>query len=194
MASIFSNYIDTAGTLPAKTQKSMEWFRNQAQKFRTINTQKLISLSKENFRSQVFIGRMYLFAYDPKHKDSLPYYDRFPLVFPFDRNSNGFTGINLHYLPIQLRAKLMDNLYELVSDDNYDANTRLRLSYNILHSLSKVKYFKPCVKHYLNSQVDSRFILIEPSEWQSALFLPLQQFKKARVSEVYKDSRKTING
>lgn len=137
---------------------------------------------------------MYLFAYDPKHKDSLPYYDRFPLVFPFDRNSNGFTGINLHYLPIQLRAKLMDNLYELVSDDNYDANTRLRLSYNILHSLSKVKYFKPCVKHYLNSQVDSRFILIEPSEWQSALFLPLQQFKKARVSEVYKDSRKTING
>jgi len=194
MASIFTKYIDTQGALPARSQQSMEWFRNQAQKFRTVNTQKLISLSKENFRSQVFIGRMYLFAYDPKHKDKLPYYDRFPLVFPFDRDSNGFKAINLHYLPVQLRAKLMDNLYELVSDDNYDANTRLRLSYNILHSLSKIKYFKPCVKHYLNSQVDSRFILIEPSEWQSALFLPLQQFKKAKVSEVYKDSRKTING
>jgi hypothetical protein len=194
MANIFTDYIDTQGELPARTQKSMIWFRDQAQKFRNINTQKLISLSKDNFKSQVVIGRMYLFAYDPKHKATLPYYDRFPLIFPFDRDSNGFTGINLHYLPVQLRARLMDALYELVSDDNYDSNTRLRLNYNILHSLSRIKYFKPCVKRYLNNQVDSRFILIEPSEWQSALFLPLQQFRKAKVSEVYAHSRKIING
>ena len=39
------------------------------------------------------IGKMYFYFYDPKTKDSLPYYDRFPLVIPIERYSDGFLEI-----------------------------------------------------------------------------------------------------
>ena len=35
-------------------------------------------------RSTPDIGGFYLYQYDPKWKDKLPWYDIFPLVFPFD--------------------------------------------------------------------------------------------------------------
>lgn len=193
MATIFSNILKQPGD-EAKTEKSKVWFREQAQKIRSVDTQKLIVKSRENARSRVLVGQMYLFAYDPKHKDTLPYYDRFPLVFPFKKDNTGMYGINMHYLPPILRAKLMDNLYDLVNNDNYDETTRLKLSYRMLESAAKFRYFKPCVKHYLNNQIDSRFIFIHPDEWEIALFLPLHKFRKARPSQVYKDSRNAITG
>lgn len=196
MANVISSFLNLASApvSNAKTDTAKQWFRDQAQKIRTVDTQKLLASSKENARSAVTPGRMYLFAYDPKHKNTLPYYDRYPLIFPIKRVSNGIIGINMHYLPLVLRAKLMDNLYDLINNDSFDDTTKLRLSYNILNSAAKFKYFKPCIKHYLNNQIDSRFIYIPPSEWEIALFLPLHRFKNATVSEVYKDSRNMISG
>lgn len=193
MANIFTNLLQRPDD-QAMTEKSKAWFREQAQKIRSLDTQKLIVKSKENARSRVLVGQMYLFAYDPKHKDTLPYYDRFPLIFPFKKDNKGMYGINMHYLPPIMRAKLMDGLYDLVNNDNYDETTRLKLSYRILNSVTKFRYFKPCVKHYLNNQIDSRLIFIHPDEWEIALFLPLHRFIKARPSQVYKESRNIISG
>jgi hypothetical protein len=137
-------------------------------------------------------GIMNLFGYDPKHKETLPYYDRFPLIFPFKRVKGGFLGINLHYLPLPLRAKLMDGLYSLANNRNYDEKTKLKISYDILNGASKYKYFKPCIKHYLTPHIRSRFVEIYSSEWDIALFLPTERFVGASKSSVYSDSRKKI--
>jgi hypothetical protein len=101
-------------------------------------------------------------------------------------------GINMHYLPHVLRAKLMDSLYDIASNDKYDETTKLRISYNVLNSAAKYKWFKPCIKHYLTSQVRSRFIYVYPAEWDIALFLPLERFDGATKSQVWKDSKKLI--
>lgn len=194
MASIFSNLVTGNNPYPARSEKSLLWFKNQASKIRGLDPQKVLIGAKENARARVLTGQMYLFSYEPKFKDKLPYYDRFPLVFPFKKLNDGFLGINLHYLPMQLRAKLMDGLYDLVNNDNYDETTRLRVSYNILSRLSTLRYFKPCVKHYLNNQMNSRFIYIPPDEWQIAIFLPIHRFKNANPSVVHKDSRDQIIG
>lgn len=196
MANIISKFLNlsTGANSNARTDQARQWFKDQAQKIRTVDTQKLLVKSRENARNNVLTGQMYLFAYDPKHKDTLPYYDRFPLIFPIKRVPGGILGINMHYLPIVLRAKLMDNLYDLVNNDSFDETTRLKLSYNILNSAAKFRYFKPCIKHYLNNQIDSRFIYIPPEEWEIALFLPLHKFKNATAAEVYKDSRNKISG
>jgi hypothetical protein len=135
---------------------------------------------------------MYLFNYDAKHKDTLPYFDRFPLVFPFKKVKGGFYGINLHYLPLQYRARLMDALYDVTNNNRYDETTRLRISYDILNQASRFRYFKPCVKHYLTSQLRSRFLYIYPSEWDIALFLPLERFQGASKATVFKDSRQAL--
>ena len=62
-----------------------------------MSRQTLLSDSDRR-RSRPTIDRMYCYAYDPKYGDKLPYYDEFPLIFMVRPESNGFIGINLHYV------------------------------------------------------------------------------------------------
>ena len=186
------------GQIPARTQNAREWYRDAARRTGALQPAKLVKSDPERGRSQIRVGDMYLYHYDPKYKKTLPYYDRFPLVFPFKKVPKGWLGINMHYLPLQLRAKLMDNLYDLASNRKYDETTRLRLNYEVLNGAAKFRLFKPTIHRYLISQVESRMIYINPSEWDIALFLPLERFyeNKGRIKkgQVYKDSRQMIRG
>jgi hypothetical protein len=179
-----------AGEIPARTQQSRDWFRNEAEKV-TVSPSSLVRTSDNIIRSNE-PGRMVLFQYDPKHKKTLPYYDTFPLIFNVGPAEGGFYGINMHYLPLRERAMLMDSLYSLTTDKRYDSNTKLKIAYDVLKSSSRFKLFRPCFKHYLSSFVKSRKILIEPVEWDIALFLPLQRFKKADADKVYEDSLRKV--
>lgn len=170
---------------------SRDWFRERAREVSTVNVSRIISSNQSQQRAIVQPGFMYLFNYDPKYKETLPYYDRYPLVFPFTVEQDGFTGINMHYLPHLLRARLMDALYNLSSNQNFDEKTKLRMSYNILNSASRYKYFKPCVKRYLYSHLRSRFLLIPSNEWDIALFLPLERFTTNKAN-VFRDSNAVI--
>ena len=135
---------------------------------------------------------MYGFAYDPKWKKELPYYDQFPLIFPVEFHADGFTAINFHYLPHILRARLMDALYTTVNNKVYDATTKVRISYDILKGVSKFRLFKPTLKKYLRNHIRSNFFQIASNEWDIALFLPTENFKKASKDQVWADSRKKI--
>ena len=195
MAVIFDDILSKgirAGKVPAREQQSRTWYRDTANKFKTVNERNLMKGDTDRLRSQPKIGHMYMFYYDAKHKETLPYFDRFPMIFPYKKVKGGFMGINLHYLPHILRAKLMDSLYDISSNDLYDETTKLRMRYNILSSASKYKWFKPCIKHYLTTQVRSRFLYVYPAEWDIALFLPLERFSGASKSKVWSDSKKLI--
>ncbi len=178
--------------MPARTDAAREWYRTTAQSYKTVNERSLMRGGNERLTVRPIIGSMYMYYYDAKHKDTLPYFDAFPLVFPYRRVENGFMGINLHYLPLPLRAKLMDALYDVSSNDKYDETTRLKMNYNILDNAAKFKYFKPCVKHYLTNQVRSKFLYVYPSEWDVALFLPTERFRGANKQKVWADSKKLI--
>lgn len=189
---IFQNVIKNAGASGAQNSlDARNWLRQKAAEVRTVSPRTTIAQGPL-LTSRIITGNMYLFAYDPKTKDDLPYYDRFPLVFPFRRVSDGFYGINMHYLPPLLRAKLMDALYDTVNNDKMDETTRLRINYRILQSAAKFRFFEPCVKHYLNNHVKSRFLQVDPKQWDVALFLPLERFAKASKLKVYADSKKKI--
>jgi hypothetical protein len=185
-----------AGVLAQKTTDARAWLQDAASRTRVADTTRVIQqgVANSRVRKNVTSGQLFLFKYDAKTKDDLPYYDKFPLVFPFRRVSNGFYGINMHYLPLNFRAMLMDSLYDNINNNAQDETTKLRITYNILSGAAKFRYFRPCVKYYLNSHVDSQLIYIEPKEWDMALFLPLHKFSGASASAVYKDSRKTIAG
>ena len=178
-----------AGQIPARTQQSRDWFRTTARRT-NVTPESLVRGERARYKNRVSMGKMYLFNYDPKHKDTLPYYDRYPLIFPVNKAPGGFYGINMHYLPHVLRARLMDALYSLSRDQRYDERTRLRLSYDILNGMTKYKAFRPTFKRYLSNHVRSRFIEITSSEWDIALMMPLQKFAKASSSKVWADSRK----
>lgn len=186
-----------SGQVPARTQAARDWYREQAKQIRKSEvreTQLIREMGRDRYESRFRIGHMYMFGYDPKHKDTLPYFDRFPLIFPINKAKGGFLGINFHYLPLPLRAKLMDSLYDVASNDRYDENTKLRLSYGVLSGASKYKEFKPTIKHYLSNHVRTRLVYVHPTEWDVAIFLPTAQFEGATQTKVWADSRRIIRG
>jgi hypothetical protein len=180
-----------AGITP-RTRESREWFRKKVQNMKNINRKALMKEEPIQQTGNEIVGSMYMFFYDPKHKDTLPYYDTFPLVIVVGPAKGGFLGLNLHYLPPILRAKMLDQLMEITNNNKFNDSTRFKLTYELLARTSKLKYFKPCLKHYLNEQVQSKFALVPPPEWEIATFLPTADFQKASKGQVYKDSRSMI--
>ena len=104
------------GQIPARTQAARDWYRNKARGVRSAAAYPSNLLSDMETKKRVRIGRMYHFKYDPKGAKTLPYYDAFPLIFMVGPAPGGFYGINLHYLPPQLRARLMDSLYDITNN------------------------------------------------------------------------------
>lgn len=180
-----------AGITP-RTRESREWFRRRVQNMRRVNRNQLMKEEPVFLRNRQIVGSMCMFFYDPKHKDTLPYYDRFPLVIVVGPAEGGFYGLNLHYLPPILRAKFLDSLMDITDNKIYDESTRFNLSYNLLQRAAKMKYFKPCFKHYLSEHVRSRFAVVPAPEWEIATFLPTADFAKSGKNKVYQDSRRMI--
>ena len=182
-----------AGINP-RTKEAQDWFRKKAQAMGRINRQELLQDEQVKLvnRQNPLIGSMNMFFYDPKHKLTLPYYDRFPLAIIVKPAPGGFYGLNLHYLPNVLRAKFLDALLDITNNNKYDETTRFDVTLKLLQSSSKMKFFKPCLKHYLTRHVKSRLARVQAPEWEIATFLPTAQFEKANKSAVYADSRKAI--
>ena len=167
--------------------KSTQWYRDKIKEFGKPGAMDLIRDGKRN--NKPFFGRLNMFFYDPKLKAKLPYYDTFPLVLPLEPYSDGFLGINLHYLPMTLRLKLLDRLVDFSNNTKFDESTRLAVDYS---KLKKLSIIKPTLKRYLAGRVKTQFRRIDADEFTVAALLPVQRFKKASASEVYKDSRKMI--
>ena len=181
-----------AGVTP-RTDQSRQWFRNEVKNIK-VNRRSLLKDPSLEKRNKARIGSMYMYFYDPKHRETLPYYDVFPLTIMVEPVPGGFYGLNLHYLPLALRAKLFDQLVDLTNNRKYDESTRFKLRYDLLKSSSKLKLFKPCFKHYLYSQIEGRVAMVDAPAWEMALFLPTEQFRKSTKTAVWKDSRGSIRG
>ena len=103
-----SKYIQSVLDASKGRPKSTEWYKDKIREFGKPGAMDLIRDGKRN--NKPFYGKLNMFFYDPKWKKKLPYYDTFPLVLPIERYPDGFLGINLHYLPIPLRIRLLDRL------------------------------------------------------------------------------------
>jgi hypothetical protein len=173
-------------------EASRAWFRERAYSVKYASTKQFQknATAFQNIErlSANSIGKLYFFSYDPKHKLTLKYYDIFPLVFPIEFYSDGFLGINLHYLPPFMRAKLMDALYQTLNNKKHDNTTKLMISYQILKAAGQFKLFQPCVHRYLFSHVKSAFQYIPPVAWDYTILLPLNRFQKKSAEFVWATS------
>ena len=162
---VFDKILDTV-TGP----KSYNWYKNEVSKITTPGARALINQGKATIRPK--FGVMNLFGYDPKHKDKLPYYDVFPLIFPLEPAKGGFIGLNFHYLKPGARVAFLRSLANTTSNKKFDKTTRYRIPWR--NNL----YMRKTAKHYLFSQVRSSFLNITADEMAIAIFLPVARFKK----------------
>jgi hypothetical protein len=163
-----------AGISP-RTAQARAWLGNKLNKLRLPSNRASLLNDPKRLTAKAFIGKMYFFAYDPKLKDVLPVYDKFPLVIPMDVYNDGFLGLNLHYLDSYTRLVLLDRLHDFINNDKYDDTTQFRLSYNLLANTRRFKMIEPCIKRYLYSHIMSSLIYIEPDSWETAIFLPTEK-------------------
>lgn len=170
--------------------RSKAWFQQQALLLgrQNITANKVMNSASTKAKGQVVPGSLYMFMYDPKMKDELPYYDKFPLVFPYKKVPGGFMGLNMHYLPYQARVVLLQRLMDFATDATLTDNTRLKLSWKLISGVSQFKWAEACVKHYLNTHVRSTFRKIDAPDWTTAMLLPVEQFVGANKAAVWKDS------
>ena len=175
------------------SKESFRWLATKIQTLKGISNIPA-GIGREDFRhnNRFVLGGMYYFYYDPKGKDDLPYYDKFPLVLALEKYSDGFLGLNLHYLPIKYRVAFLGKLMDYAVYNRENEIKRVRVTYDILSASKRFKEFRPCIKRYLNSHVRSKILTVQPNEWDVATFLPVQQFKKATSKEVWEDSVQQI--
>jgi len=182
MTSIFDPIVNKAGD----RLKSANWYKKQVSDLSSrISASKLMKQGRLLGRPSQ--GRLNMFFYDPKLKQTLPYYDTFPLVLPLQSAPGGFLGLNFHYVAPLVRFNILNELQKYATDNKFDANTRLLVTYN---KIKRNPYTKAMIKHYLYNHVRSNFLRVDVNEAPVAVLLPVQQFRKQSPSYVYSQSRK----
>jgi hypothetical protein len=173
-----------------EVQSAKSWFRDRLKELQkqSLKNVKMSDLRQRGKQSP-FEGSMHTFLYKAKGDGKLPYWDRFPLVIAINQTSTHFMGLNLHYLNPQIRQRFLLNLMNIINNDNFNSTTKFRMTYDILQSAAKYRYFKPCIKQYIKQNVRSKINTIRPEQWHKAISLPTADFKGASVSEVWNDSR-----
>lgn len=166
--------MNAAGIRP-RSSDARNWLFGKLRQLKIPSNRSNILNDASRVSSLAFVGKMYFYHYDPKFKDVLPVWDKFPLVIPMETYSDGFLGLNLHYLDPYSRLVLLDRLHDFINNDKYDDTTRFRLSYNLLSNSRRYSLIQPCIKRYLYQHILSPLIYIEPNQWETAIFLPTEK-------------------
>jgi len=169
--------------------RSTDWFKAKIKELSPIapvDRANLLAQTKDTMQSNRLLpGTLTFFSYDPKYKETLPYYDKFPLSFIIGIDKFGFTGVNFHYLTIPMRIKLYDAMYMIAKQSvNKTTQQVLMLNWRLLGNFAKFPAVAPAVKKYLFGHVQSKFIKIPLIDWKTAILLENAEFKKMSAGNV----------
>ena len=196
MASLLDRVSDAVrkGTVGAEVKRSAKWFQDKIKglkgslrnQWSSTNAPKFYREAETKVTPKVLklranLGDLYAYYYDPKHRQTLPYYDSCPLVMLIGYEQDTFLGLNFHYINPKLRAILLDRVTAKVGKGIINWK-----------KISKIPQVEPCVKRYRYDHIMRKVIPIEQDEQEIAIFLPLESFRKASKSKVWADSRKRI--
>ena len=174
------------------TNESIDWFQERVKGLQDrIDRRRLTSevMAMRGYQTPR-IGRFYLFHYMPKGLLTLPYFDMFPVILLTDVKKDYFDGLNMHYLPLDIREKFYGSLLERVSNRTMGKDTFIRIDYDMLKAFRKYRAYKPAYKRYDIKQVRGRVINIPASEWQIVMNLPTARWRKKPEEVIYAQTRR----
>ena len=119
-------------------------------------------------------GMLVAFEYKPKGINTLPFYDRFPLVFITEIKPDGWVGVNLHYLHPNVRANLF---YQM--------------------DRKKVQFGKDDMTLAATKRYLADHVVIAPKEfpeslWEIAAQLPFEGFRGASKTSAWKSTTRKM--
>lgn len=167
-------------------RNSKKWFDAKVKhmSYAGASPNRVMSSPGSNLTFKIQPGSMYMYFYDPKHKDTLPYYDMFPLVIPYKAVAGGFIGLNLHYLGYKERYALFKKLLSL-NGSKVDELTKIKYSWSTVSQFATILGVDKCIKMYLYEHLASPLSKIDPHDWMTALLLPVEKFVGTTKQQVW---------
>ena len=188
------NKAEAKGIYEKSTRASLSWFRRNVQRMFGATPSEMRKAEELKTVTSALKGRMYMYGYDPKLKEILPYYDTFPLIIMVGPAKGGFYGLNLHYLDPRRRAQFFDELSSRLLQESPDGEMdKFMLSFKALSRGGRLGFFAPAWKHYLSSNIRTQIINVPSKYWEPAIFLPTERFQKESKQHVWKESKKIIS-
>ena len=123
---------------------------NEQEKFDSIGA--LVNQDQNVNRRKVFPGHLCFFEYKAE-TESLPYYDKYPLVYILKVSGGEFWGANLHYLIPKKRLIVVNKLEK-----------------------GQIDIPKVIIHKYLYKRCKSLFLDLAKQEWVTASALPVEDF------------------
>lgn len=164
--------------------KSTRWFREKIK-------QTVRGKSVTQFKP----GAIYTYVYDAKHKDTLPYWDKFPLIVSLGTSTtkNGIKlmhGLNLHYVPPRARQEFLEALLiHATTKKQVSVSTRLKINWDMVKGM---KGSRNMIKAYLPQNIQGKIVEISPTDWVNVIYLPTQQFysqgKRYSANKVWRNA------
>lgn len=183
-------------------KQSVDWFVHKIgarRRSKTPNAENYEDFSGEDFlrgrrgvENRFEPGQMFLYRYDAKTKDQLPYWDAYPLVMPIEIYDDGWLGVNIHYVPPYLRARLLGLIRGTMRSEKLSREAKAKITYGLIKDSSKFSIMKPAIKRYLSSHVKTKIVRVHPQEWENVIFLPMDDFQKASREKVWRDSLRAM--
>ena len=153
----------------------LNWFKDKFKK--SVNKISVNRIRKGNFYSFNYESKLYA-------NDKLPYYDETPLIICLGKNGQYVLGLNLHYVPIKNRKRVINRLQKLYSKE-WDANKTLpNITWNKLRV--ELKYTNFMVKLYIKDRMD-KVIKLENNEMEKAISIPSSNFIGISAEKLWKD-------
>lgn len=172
--------------------RSLNWYKKKVKDvFGAAETNPEKFFDKANYPNKPIPGNIITFKYNPKTRDTLKYYDIFPLVLVLKLIPGGFIGLNFHYLSPADRADFMNKLepFQRVASQGI---IRINITYSMLKVSTRLVHYKACLRSYKRSQIGNMLYTLTPDEWELALFLPTEKFVKVTKRRVWNISRQII--
>lgn len=124
-------------------------------------------------------GKIYAYIYDAKYKDTLPYWDKYPLIIflGFGKSKAGnelMYGLNLHYIAPKARQQFLEDLLkQYASTKTLTNSTKLNIDWSKVRGFSGAQKM---IKAYLPNHIKGTIVEVKTSDWANVVLMPLQKF------------------
>lgn len=173
-----------------------EWFEESV---KALN-EKSVASTPQRFRP----GKIYVFRYEqPKHADSLEWWDMNPVVLALDPVDDNDLGINLNLLPVGLKEDMLDFIYEKLKNNinrqaqGSKSNDAIRqgsigLSYEGAKRFLQQYGFDFAIRQYIPSRKSNQAV-VAYEEWPRIALCDLIELNGATVGQIRYRFRRNLN-
>lgn len=153
------------------------------------------------------VGKLNQFNYNPKHKNTLDYYDKKPLVLSLGviqrKKMRYELGINLNFIPAPYKWYILDKIQRTYSgffqrqkdgraSNNALKQPQIRYRYAAIKAMLSQYGFEFAIRMYIPSR-KSKLYCINYNNWVTASFLSIEKFEGITYKQMIKEFRKYKN-